>query len=330
MRFRSFEVIIDVTLESVLRVACLVIGMEWVSLHWHINEWTRILRCCIKRDISNYIFLSFFTGAFLIPYFIFMFIEGIPLMLLEFAIGQKMRNTAVRIWKDIHPALFGVGIGCMMVSLLLCMYYVIVIAWCLLYLFLSMTSDLPWSSDEACSNTTGYNALKQDRDYWKANYTSYPNNSNAKNASEKLFQIAAQKVNNFSDCCVIDPPQWYFYTKVLDISTDIEDYTNGLNGKLVGCLILAWVIVYLCVVKGIKSSGKVSYPSVAKYCISAGAKSSRRIWKTKAIDTVDTLLHVITWVFVPFMRLWFCFPCISSYFVNTCRKKVFFDRVAYH
>ena len=205
---------------------------------------------------SNYI-IVLISGAFLIPYVIFMFIEGIPLMLLEFAIGQKMRSTAVRIWKDIHPALFGVGIGCLMVSLLLCMYYVIVIAWCLLYLFISMTKNLPWASEEICSKTTAYNTLKDTRDYWKNNYTSYALNDSFRNYSQGMYKIAKQKVDNFSDCCVIDPPQWYFYTEVLDISTDIEDYGDGLNGKLVGCLILAWVIVYLCVVKGIKSSGKV-------------------------------------------------------------------------
>ncbi|CAB4016646.1 sodium-dependent neutral amino acid transporter B(0)AT1-like isoform X2 [Paramuricea clavata] len=198
-------------------------------------------------------------GAFLIPYVIFMFIEGIPLMLLEFAIGQKMRGTAVRIWKDIHPALFGVGIGCLMVSLLLCMYYVIVIAWCLLYLFISMTKNLPWASEEVCSKNTEYNTLKDTRDYWKNNYTSSALNATFRNNSQAMYMIAKQKVDNFSDCCVIDPPQWYFYTEVLDISTEIEDYGDGLNGKLVGCLILAWVIVYLCVVKGIKSSGKVVY-----------------------------------------------------------------------
>ena len=65
-------------------------------------------------------------------------------------------------------------------------------------------------------------------------------------------------ITNFKDCCVIDPPAWYFYTEVLDISTDLEDYSNGLNGKLVGCMILAWIIVYFCVIKGIKSSGKVT------------------------------------------------------------------------
>ena len=35
--------------------------------------------------------------------------------------------------------------------------------------------------------------------------------------------------------------------------------TTGISGELAGCLILAWVLVYCCVVKGVKSSGKVHY-----------------------------------------------------------------------
>lgn len=188
-------------------------------------------------------------------------------MLLEFAIGQKMRCTALKVWKDIHPALFGVGIGCILVSLLLCMYYIIVIAWCLFYLFISMQKNLPWASEEVCGNKTHleYAQLIKTRDYWNSNYTSLNISDLTRNYSRNMYYDAKQRVDNYSSCCVIDPPQWYFYTKVLDISTDIEDYSVGLNGKLVGCLALAWLIVYLCVVKGIKSSGKVN-KNVLYYC----------------------------------------------------------------
>ena len=190
-------------------------------------------------------------------------------MIMEFAIGQKMRMTAVRLWKEIHPALFGVGIGCMVISLLLCIYYIIVIAWCLFYLFVSMQKDLPWKADKLCDRYHEYSDLQDIAKYWKTNYTYYENKlGNASepsynetfwqfNHSKHIYASITYNIGNFNDCCVIDPPQWYFYTNVLDISTDIEDYSNGVNGKLVGCLVLAWVVVYLCVVKGIKSSGKV-------------------------------------------------------------------------
>jgi SNF family Na+-dependent transporter len=194
-----------------------------------------------------------------------MVIEGIPLMLLEFAIGQKFRMTAISVWKNIHPALFGVGVASLVVSLFLCVYYVVVIAWCLFYFFVSMQPDLPWKVEELCDNYPAYEHLKTLQDKWYKNMTfysklPYKNDSsyyNISQYSERMYNESKNNISSFKDCCVIDPPQWYFYTEVLDVSIDIDDYSKGVNLKLLGCLVLAWIVVYLCVVKGIKSSGKV-------------------------------------------------------------------------
>ncbi len=201
----------------------------------------------------------------MIPYVIFMFIEGVPLMLLEFAIGQKMRSTPIKLWKSIHPALFGVGICCISVSMFLCVYYVVVITWCVFYFFSSMQAELPWQGKELCTKYDSYNVLKSQADALSSNvslYEAIPNKTtsiwNVLNTTKSQLNLTQYRIDNFQDCCVIDPQQWYFYTKALEISTDIEDYSNGLNGKLVGCFILTWIIIYACVVKGIKSTGKVS------------------------------------------------------------------------
>ena len=37
------------------------------------------------------------------------------------------------------------------------------------------------------------------------------------------------------------------------------DHPDGLQWELVGCLVLSWTLVYFCVWKGVKSSGKVVY-----------------------------------------------------------------------
>lgn len=65
------------------------------------------------------------------------------------------------------------------------------------------------------------------------------------------------QVKTFSDCCVQDPQLYYFYRKALNISPSISSLGEGINWKLVGCLILSWAVVYACIVKGVKSSGKV-------------------------------------------------------------------------
>lgn len=45
----------------------------------------------------------------MIPFLILLVLEGIPLLYLEFAIGQRLRKGSVGVWSAIHPALKGVG-----------------------------------------------------------------------------------------------------------------------------------------------------------------------------------------------------------------------------
>jgi len=53
-------------------------------------------------------------------------------------------------------------------------------------------------------------------------------------------------------------PQNYFYEDVLEISESISKL-DGFNGKVMCANIVAFFIVYLCIIKGIKSTGKISY-----------------------------------------------------------------------
>lgn len=90
------------------------------------------------------------SGAFLIPYFIVMVLEGMPLFIIEYAVGQRFKRSAVGCWSTIHPALRGIGVASMVLSAFLCIYYVAVIAWSFYYLFVSFTSSLPWEKSN-CS-----------------------------------------------------------------------------------------------------------------------------------------------------------------------------------
>lgn len=73
-------------------------------------------------------------GAFLIPYFIMLLIEGLPIFLLELAIGQRLRKGSIGAWQRVSPYLGGIGIASAVVSLNVALYYNTVIAWCMYYL----------------------------------------------------------------------------------------------------------------------------------------------------------------------------------------------------
>lgn len=49
------------------------------------------------------------SGAFMIPFLILLVLEGIPLLHLEFAIGQRLRRGSLGVWATIHPYLTGIG-----------------------------------------------------------------------------------------------------------------------------------------------------------------------------------------------------------------------------
>lgn len=78
-------------------------------------------------------------GAYLIPYFIAVFIFALPLMVLEIAAGRRSRGTVVSAFAAVRP-LFAIGgwIVCI-VSFLITSYYLVITGWTLAYLTFTVT-----------------------------------------------------------------------------------------------------------------------------------------------------------------------------------------------
>ncbi|XP_074542591.1 inactive sodium-dependent neutral amino acid transporter B(0)AT3 [Halichoeres trimaculatus] len=96
-------------------------------------------------------------GAFLIPYLIALVFEGLPLLYLELAIGQRLRQGSIGVWNSISPWLGGVGVASMVVSFLVSVFYNTILAWVLWYFFHSFQNPLPWSQCPLNDNHTAYN-----------------------------------------------------------------------------------------------------------------------------------------------------------------------------
>ncbi len=71
-----------------------------------------------------------------------LFAEGLPLFLLELAIGQRLRKGSIGVWKQVSPYLAGIGIASGVVSFNVALYYNTIIAWCLNY-FIRVSSAHP-------------------------------------------------------------------------------------------------------------------------------------------------------------------------------------------
>ncbi|XP_048190854.1 sodium- and chloride-dependent transporter XTRP3 [Perognathus longimembris pacificus] len=166
-------------------------------------------------------------GSFLVPYVIMLFVEGMPLMYLELAVGQRMRQGSLGTWRTVSPYLGGVGVASMVVAFFVSTYYNIINAWGFWYLFHSFQDPLPWSVCPLNGNHTGYE----------------------------------------EECEKASSTQYFWYRKTLNISPSIQE-SGAVQWEPVLCLVLAWLMVYLCILRGTESTGKVVYfTALMPYCV---------------------------------------------------------------
>lgn len=92
-----------------------------------------------------YLTYKFGGGAFLLPYLIALIIIGIPLLIMEFALGQKFQQGIVGTFSKINLRLEGLGIATVMLCFFVVSYYAVVMAWALIYFFRSLHMTLPWT-----------------------------------------------------------------------------------------------------------------------------------------------------------------------------------------
>ena len=115
----NFHILIDISLKCVPKgpidinqalvqiMSCRRVGnkplsgpmLTWFTdaYFWHYGGWINDLDMGRPLVQLNESFL--FPGAFLIPYFFFLFIGGIPLFYMELIIGQYSSLSAIAVWK---------------------------------------------------------------------------------------------------------------------------------------------------------------------------------------------------------------------------------------
>lgn len=194
-------------------------------------------------------------GAFLIPYFISLFLCGVPIFFMEVSLGQLLQTGGISVW-DIFPVLKGVGFSAATIAAMLNIYYIIICAWALFYLFASFQDPLPWADCYNVWNNFYCNEPSLQENITRLNLTDYFYTVNKTLLPKELAETAAQQ---------------YWDRKVLRITDGIEDL-GGMNWELVGCLALAWILTYCCIVKGVKTTGKIVWftalvPYLILFCL---------------------------------------------------------------
>uniref|UniRef100_A0A7N9AKY8 Transporter n=1 Tax=Mastacembelus armatus TaxID=205130 RepID=A0A7N9AKY8_9TELE len=171
-------------------------------------------------------------GAFLIPYFIFLFGGGLPVFFLEVALGQFTSEGGITCWEKLCPIFTGIGYASIVIVSLLNIYYIVILAWGLYYLFQCFQPELPWAK---CNQPWNTDRCIED---------SYRKN--------KTLWLAANTSN------LTSPVTEFWEHNVLGITSGIEEM-GPVKWDLALCLLLVWVICFFCIWKGVKSTGKVVY-----------------------------------------------------------------------
>ncbi|XP_045190206.2 sodium- and chloride-dependent creatine transporter 1-like [Mercenaria mercenaria] len=176
-------------------------------------------------------------GAFLIPYIICLVTCGLPLFMMELALGQYMRIGNVETWARLIPAFKGIGIASFVVTFQMNIYYIIILAWAAYFLVMSFTSTLPWSH---CNN-----AWNTDWCFTQLNVT-------------PVINVPSVLANESTQGKTVDAVIEFWERKVLHISGGIDEPGN-IVWELAVSLLVIWILVYLCVCRGVRVSGKIVY-----------------------------------------------------------------------
>ncbi len=93
-----------------------------------------------------YLAYKYGGGAFLIPYIIMLFAIGIPLLMLEFSIGQRFQKGAIESMYAVNRNFGGFGLMGIINGFIIVTYYGVVIAWAVLFLVSSFR--VTWAGQE--------------------------------------------------------------------------------------------------------------------------------------------------------------------------------------
>ncbi|KAK3599565.1 hypothetical protein CHS0354_035804 [Potamilus streckersoni] len=229
------------------------------------NKWEFILSCIgLSVGLGNvwrFPYLAYENGgaAFLIAYIILQFLIGKPMYFLELVLGQYSGKGPTTLWA-LNPSAKGIGISQAIISLVVAIYYNVIMAYTLYYMFASMQGTLPWTVCKEEWKQFGC-VEKTTR---RMQYCDSAQNitTNCRCPLNATFDVSLPY--NCTNVSYVGNPtavaELYFYKEVIQKAPNLypEDMGNPL-WKLTLCHFASWIIVVVCLIKGIKTSGKVVY-----------------------------------------------------------------------
>uniref|UniRef100_A0A1A9VUV8 Transporter n=1 Tax=Glossina austeni TaxID=7395 RepID=A0A1A9VUV8_GLOAU len=168
-------------------------------------------------------------GAFLVPYLLMLFFCGIPLFFMEIIMGQFSSIGCIGVFR-MAPLFKGAGYAIVVINIICTIYYSVIIAYPLMFLkHIIFQAKLPWDS---CDNS------------WNTDHCI------------DVHQVMHHNFTERED--LRTPADEFFHFEILRISQGIEE-VGDIVWPLFWSLAMAWALVYVCIINGIKTVGKVVY-----------------------------------------------------------------------
>lgn len=184
-------------------------------------------------------------GAFLMVYCLMLVLAALPVMVLEMLFGQFSNLGCISVWR-ISPLFKGIGFAMALVSTYFCLYYNIIIGYTIYYMVASFKNPLPWS---VCGNDWNSENCYTDR---------YSTNSSHDNSTEDTTLVYDNITGTLEESPKVWAAEEFWKHQVLGMTDGLHDLGH-IRWELLGCFWLAWLVVYFCIIRGVKTSGKVVY-----------------------------------------------------------------------
>ncbi|XP_072182324.1 sodium- and chloride-dependent creatine transporter 1-like [Diadema setosum] len=200
--------------------------------------------------------------VFMIPYLLFVLLGALPLVVLEFAVGQYSSSNMKSVWNAI-PIMRGVSYGRILAMVVYRCFYSVIISYSVYFCFASFTSNLPWEGCHHSWNTPYCSELIDDCLENGGIIVANGSCANQTMISKDEFgefsmSFRPESVSTDSRNRRSVPSEEYWRNAVLQESSDIEE-TGGVVWKIALCNLFVWVVIFFLVARSIEISGKVAY-----------------------------------------------------------------------
>ncbi|XP_070396510.1 sodium- and chloride-dependent glycine transporter 2-like isoform X2 [Dermacentor albipictus] len=226
-------------------------------------------------NIWRFPYLTYQNGgaAFLVPYLLLLMVLGRPMYFLELILGQFSSSSTIKSFACL-PLAQCLPMVMMYAVFLTSIYYNVISCYTLTYVYYSLWQVLPWS---------------QCNPEWTNKYCFVQGSKfvSCKEANESLLLLFrrinstekdAVAIRNGSTVYMVPRDEFesryngckdanetsteqFFYKRFLGLTSGIDEL-GGVQTDIFLALLVAWVIVFLAVSRGIRSSGKVAFVTV--------------------------------------------------------------------